>query len=599
MTIENSKKTKDQNPVYFLSKMMWRYSATRRAKVVLYVVMSIIAAIIWALEPLVVGFMLNSIQEGGITEATMWGAFLLLLGLIAIEVGGWTFHGISRYIEMNNAFFARSAYKQYLLAGTLALPIEWQSDHHSGDTIDKIEKGTNGLFGFSENTFQIIQVVVTLIAGIAALMYFDIVATLAVLAFTVPTFFVLARFDKRLVAGYKKVSLMENETTAKVFDALSNVTTVIILRVEALVARAIETAIQKPRPQYSSNARVNEWKWFTASILGRLASVAVVAVYLLNQLRIGTIMVGTIYILYGYVDKIRGTLFQFASLYNDIIRWRANIANTEALSDDFRERLQEGKDRLPSGWQTLSIRDLSFSYENGSDTLHLSDVTLDIKKGERVALIGESGGGKSTFLKLLRDLYHPKTLSLSVDGKEIPDGFVGISDSISLVPQDPEIFSTTIRENITLGVSYPETHIGVYTDVAQFSDIVKRLPKGLESSIVEKGVNLSGGEKQRLALARGLLASEHKDIVLLDEPTSSVDFGNELKIYQNIFDAFPGKTIISSIHRLHLLSQFDSVYLLKGGRIIARGSFEVLKKESPDFRTLWDEYIKTRDAELG
>lgn len=594
-----TQQTKNQNPVYFLSKMMWRYSATRRAKVVLYVGMSIVAAVIWSLEPLVVGFMLNNIQEGGITTETLWGAFVLLFALLAIEIGGWSFHGISRYIEMNNAFFARSAYKEYLLKGTLALPIDWQSDHHSGDTIDKIEKGTNGLFGFSENTFQIIQVVVTLIAGISALFYFDATATLAVLAFTIPTFFVLARFDKRLVAGYKKMSVMENETTAKVFDTLSNVTTVIILRVESLVMSAIRAAIQKPRSQNSSNARVNEWKWFTASILGRFASVAVVAVYLLNQLSIGTIMVGTIYILYGYVDKIRGTLFQFASLYNDIIRWRANIANTEMLSADFRESAEGGENRLPKNWKELAIQDLSFSYNGSDNELHLSGVWLTVRKGERIALIGESGGGKSTFLKLLRDLYHPKSVTLLVDGTLIPNAFNGIENSISLVPQDPEIFSTTIRENITLGIDYPESHIGVFTGMAQFTEIVKRLPKGLESSIVEKGVNLSGGEKQRLALARGLLASEHKDIILLDEPTSSVDFGNELKIYQNIFDAFPGKTIISSIHRLHLLSQFDSIYLFRGGRIIAQGSFENLKKDSVDFRALWDEYIKARDAEDG
>jgi ABC-type multidrug transport system fused ATPase/permease subunit len=493
----------------------------------------------------------------------------------------------------------RSAYKHYLLKGTLELPIDWQTDHHSGDTIDKIEKGTNAMFGFSENTFQILQATVTLFAGLITLLYFDALATVAVLVFTVPTFLILAQFDRRLVTGYKKVSAMENETTAKVFDALSNVTTVIILRVEALVLSAINAAIWKPQPQYASNARVNEWKWFTASVLGRFASIAVVSVYLIHQLALGTILVGTIYILYGYVDRIRGTMFQFAGLYNDILRWRANVANAEDLSKDFRE-VSESQHRLPEGWHTLAIENLSFSYDGvGGEKLHLSDVSLSLKKGERVALIGESGGGKSTFLKLLRDLYHPKTLSLSVDGMALAAGFAGIENSISLVPQDPEIFSTTIRENITLGVEYPESHIKVFTDMAEFTGIAERLPRKLESSIVEKGVNLSGGEKQRLALSRGLLASEHKDIVLLDEPTSSVDFGNELKIYENIFESFPTKTIISSIHRLHLLPLFDTVYLFSGGRIVARGSFTELKAASAEFQKLWQRYIASRDAETA
>ncbi|HYF10130.1 MAG TPA: ABC transporter ATP-binding protein, partial [Candidatus Paceibacterota bacterium] len=226
--------------------------------------------------------------------------------------------------------------------------------------------------------------------------------------------------------------------------------------------------------------------------------------------------------------------------------------------------------------------------------LHLDNVSMKIRRGERIALIGDSGGGKTTFLKLLRDLYHPRTLSLSVDGRPVPGGFAAISESIALVPQDPEIFATTIRENITLGVDYKEQHLRVFTDMARFTDVVARLPHGLESSIVEKGVNLSGGEKQRLALARGLLACEGKDIVLLDEPTSSVDFDNELAIYKNMFAAFERKTILSSIHRLHLLSLFDMVYFFRDGRIIASGSFDELKNSSFEFQDLWNRYVKTR-----
>ncbi len=210
-------------------------------------------------------------------------------------------------------------------------------------------------------------------------------------------------------------------------------------------------------------------------------------------------------------------------------------------------------------------------------------------------MIGESGGGKTTFLKLFRGLYTPKSMTLEVDGKRLGENFTHISESISLIPQDPEIFTTTIRENITLGVDYKDQEINIYTDMAVFTEVVSRLPHGLESSIVEKGVNLSGGEKQRLALSRGLLASREKDIVLLDEPTSSVDFHNELGIYENIFKAMPEKTIISSIHRLHLLSLFDNIFFFKDGKIVASGNLETLKKESKDFQQLWDKYLKTQN----
>lgn len=579
---------------------MWHYSAGNRRWVVVYATLSILANVAWSLEPLVVGSFLNALQAHVTNPSNTSFLFMLLGSFLLIEIVGWLFHGPARFIEMNNAFRVRANYRKFLLQGTMALPIEWHTDHHSGDTIDKIEKGTSALYNFSESTFQTLQAITTLFIGVGALLYYDAWVAFIVLGLCVPTFFVLAAFDAHLVPGYRKVNKFENALSAKVFDVISNITTVIILRVESLVYRTIDEAIQKPYPQFRTNALLNEWKWFSAASLGRLIVVIVVGVYLFKQIALGVVLVGTVYILYGYVERVRGVFFQFAYLYNDIIRYRTSVANAEELSHDFHETINSKKNRLPKGWQRLTISDLSFAYSTAVDApLSLADVSMEITKGERIALIGESGGGKSTFLKLVRDLYHPKSLSLGVDGVPIPGGFAAIENSISLVPQDPEIFATTVRENITLGINYPESHITVFTDMAQFTEVGKRLPKGLESSVVEKGVNLSGGEKQRLALARGLLASEHKEIVLLDEPTSSIDFHNELDIYQNIFDSFPGKTLISSIHRLHLLSLFDHVYLFKAGRIVAHGSFESLKESSSDFKELWERYLATRDAGGG
>ncbi len=283
-------------------------------------------------------------------------------------------------------------------------------------------------------------------------------------------------------------------------------------------------------------------------------------------------------------------------MYNQIVKQRVSVANAEELSENFIKNKLTRDSHLPANWKTVAINNLSFSYhaQDGAD-LHIDGISMVIKKGERIAVIGESGGGKSTFLKLFRDLYHPKHIILRVDDKKTKKNFASIRDSISLVPQDPEIFATTIRENITVGVDYTDEYIKKYTDMACFSEVITRLPHGLESSIVEKGVNLSGGEKQRLALARGLLASQDKDILLLDEPTSSVDMSNELVIYQNIFSSFKDKTIISSIHRLHMLSLFDTIHFFKNGKVIASGSFDDLKSNSKDFQELWERYITTRD----
>jgi ATP-binding cassette, subfamily B, bacterial len=223
-----------------------------------------------------------------------------------------------------------------------------------------------------------------------------------------------------------------------------------------------------------------------------------------------------------------------------------------------------------------------------------------LKKGEKIALIGDSGSGKTTFLKLLRGLYpqqNAKLILVNKKGKVALQSFDSVSDKMSLIPQDPELFTSSIRENITMGIDCTDDELKKYSDMARFTDVINRLPNKLDSSIKEKGVNLSGGEKQRLALSRGLLASSDKEILMLDEPTSSVDSRNELEIYNNIFKAYKGKTIISSIHRLHLLPLFDTIYFFEKGKIVASGSLDSLLKTSPKFNKLWQKYHKQRKEE--
>jgi len=126
-------------------------------------------------------------------------------------------------------------------------------------------------------------------------------------------------------------------------------------------------------------------------------------------------------------------------------------------------------------------------------------------------------------------------------------------------------------------------------EMSQFREVVERLPNKLQTNVLEKGVSLSGGEKQRLALARGLLAAKNSEIVLMDEPTSSVDTINEIKIYNQIFREFKDKTIISALHKLHLLKNFDYIYIFDKGKIIAEGTLPELKSK-PIFRIIWEKY---------
>jgi ABC-type multidrug transport system fused ATPase/permease subunit len=291
------------------------------------------------------------------------------------------------------------------------------------------------------------------------------------------------------------------------------------------------------------------------------------------------------------VSQFTSVFHDVAWQYTEIIQYNTHIETARNIEKAYQEQHRPDQPTdLPGNWQTIEINNLSFSHRIQYDNEHapqsLHNLHLTIGRGKKIALIGESGSGKSTLLALLRGLYNPEAdMQLLVDGR--PFALPTINETVTLFPQEPEIFENTIAYNITLGLPFSESEIMAVSESAHFTDVITQLPKGLESDIREKGVNLSGGQKQRLALARGILAASESELVLLDEPTSSVDPKTEAMIYQKMFAAFKNKAIISSMHRLHLLYQFDYIYVLNQGRIVAEGTFEYLREHSSIFQELW------------
>lgn len=586
------------NPLMYLFGKMWHYSEGNRGNIVLYWVIFIVAELIDVFcMPIVWAKMMDVVTQQGITPSSM-KTLNVLLGLVfARTIVVWSLHGPARLIECTNAFKVRANYRRFLTKGLLTLPLEWHVDHHSGDTIDKSGKGTTALYDVSEDSFQIIYSVVQLVACYCMLVYFSHSSAYIVLVMMCVSAWITMRFDKILIKNYKELNRSENQISESIFDAVSNVSTVIILRVEKLVFDAIMHKVEKPFELYRQTNRLNEAKWFLTSVCCTIMTISVLAVYFRQHMGSSAgVLVGSVYLLINYLNRIADLFFRFCSMYGDIMKRKARVMNCEELTTDFKTE-SFANHVLPKEWQKLRIENLSFSYHTeGVVDLHLKEVSLSLERGERVAFVGESGSGKTTLLKVIRDLYHPQSLNLSVDGQIIPQGFEGISRAIALVPQNPEIFATTILSNITMGADYDMSFVRKFTDMACFTDVVENLPKQFKSSIKEKGVNLSGGQQQRLALSRGLLACHDKDIVLLDEPTSSLDTMTEMKVYRGIFQGFRGQTIVSSIHRLHLLPLFDRICMFEGGEIIASGTLSELLSSCSQFEALWQQYTNNQES---
>jgi ATP-binding cassette subfamily C protein len=221
----------------------------------------------------------------------------------------------------------------------------------------------------------------------------------------------------------------------------------------------------------------------------------------------------------------------------------------------------------------VSVRDLSFAYGDGPPILdHLN---LDIQAGEKVALVGASGGGKSTLVQVILGLYPPTSGKVCFDG--IPHDEIGldvIRDNVATVLQQPAMFNGTVRINLTLGRDKSDDELWQALEVAQLKATIEELPGQLDAVIGKQGVRLSGGQRQRLAIARMILADPK--VVILDEATSSLDTETEARVHKALQSFLKGRTTLIIAHRLTAVKQADKVYVFDNGGIIEQGHHDEL-----------------------
>lgn len=583
-----------QEPSIFLFRKMWEFAGERRRNIVLYAVMYLIANLIILLPPLIFGSFVREIQSNGVGTENLQYLLVLLFCILFAEIGFWLFHGPARVIENFTGFQTEISYRRYLLGGVLDLGLTWHSEHDSGNTIDKVNKAGDGIGKYSKNVFQIIQLIVRLVGTSLVLIWFSPQIAFWVLLSVIASFFVIYQFDKRIVPQYRRLNELANKAMASIFDALSNITSVKILHIEKPILEGISTRLYASQNLYHQNSKLNEAKWFTGAIIFQGIAVIPIGFYIYFGVREGEyIDAGIVSTLYLYLSNLIYVYFGFTGFYEELTICKNQVLNAKPIEDTFLLSRAIRKERTKT-WRILSIKDLDFTYDDLGSVQHLSGLNMDIHRGERIAVIGESGSGKTTFLKVLHGLYPSAQGLVGFDNKKtFKTSFADIDLQTMLVPQEPEIFSSTIRENITLGIPYPESDVLHVMRIANFDLVVDALPKSLDSIINEKGVNLSGGQKQRLALSRALLFSKDKDIILLDESTSSVDIENETEIYTNIWKEFSKKTVIASIHKMNLLKMFDRIYIFENGTIIDSGSFDELLAKNASFKANWDQFVAT------
>ncbi|EGR0760414.1 TPA: ABC transporter ATP-binding protein [Vibrio parahaemolyticus] len=232
----------------------------------------------------------------------------------------------------------------------------------------------------------------------------------------------------------------------------------------------------------------------------------------------------------------------------------------------------------------VKIEHVDFSYNNENKVL--DDLSLHIPAGKKVALVGASGGGKSTLIQLLIGVYRQNAGSIRFNDELTEDiGFEVIRDKIAVVLQQPILFNDTLRHNLTLGGHFDEMSLWRALEVAQLQDVISQLNHGLDTQIGRNGIRLSGGQRQRLAIARMVLSNPQ--FVILDEATSALDTATESALHKALTEFLRGRTTLIVAHRLSAVKQADLIYVLEDGKVTQTGTHGELVEQEGLYQTLY------------
>ncbi|MBY7792308.1 ABC transporter ATP-binding protein/permease [Vibrio fluvialis] len=295
----------------------------------------------------------------------------------------------------------------------------------------------------------------------------------------------------------------------------------------------------------------------------------------------------------GQIFAVFGYLWFMLSPVQELLGIQFSWYSAKAALSRINELLQlEEEHRPPSKVNPftddreveVSISHVNFSYDGEHKVL--DDLSLEIPAGKKVALVGASGGGKSTLIQLLIGVYRANSGEIRYNGETCDDiSFDVIRSQIAVVLQQPVLFNDTLRHNLTLGSDYDELSLWRALDIAQMQDVITKLNQGLDTQIGRNGIRLSGGQRQRLAIARMILSNPK--FVILDEATSALDTATEAALHKALTEFLHGRTTLIVAHRLSAVKQADLIYVLEDGHVSQSGTHGELVEQEGLYQTLY------------
>ncbi len=538
-------------------------------------------------EPMLFGQTIDLLTQAGTrgAEATLRDGIRLFGLWLLVGVGSIVIGAIVSLHADRLAHRLRLDVMAQYFAHVLQLHLAFHHGAHSGRLLSIMLSGGDEVFHLWLMMFRShLSTFVAILVLLPLTLLLNWKLGLVLIVLTVLSASLTAYVTHRTHSAQGEVQVRHTELAERAGDAIGNV-----LLVQSFVRQAAELRqLHRVMEQVvAAQFPVLNW-WAVISVLNSAAStLTVIAIFALGAwLNLqGEVSVGAIVTFMGFANHLIGRLGQAVEFTNGLFMQAPSLAQFFEILDT-RSRVQDLPGAVPLAGVKgrVVFEGVGFSYDTGKRALE--EVSFDVEPGQKVALVGETGAGKSTTMGLLMRQYDPQQGRILVDGIDIREVTLdSLRANIGVVFQESLLFFRTIEDNLRVG--RPEASEAEMVEAArqaQAHDFILRQPRGYQTHIGERGSNLSGGERQRLAVARVLL--KNPPILILDEATSALDTATEVRVQQALHTLMRGRTTLVIAHRLSTIRNADLILVFSQGRIVERGTFEELSRRGGAFSRL-------------
>lgn len=554
------------------------YSGKEKYKLLIFFIVAILLSLIGMLPPYLYGLIIDDLTKG------VFSMIYVYLGITAIS---YVMYQIIRNVMTYKLkiFSLKVKNNTRILSYKYLFGLDFHFFKHNslGMYLERIEKGAGAIQKFIVDLFRsvfvkIFGIIFSLIVVIKINLYIGIFALFVSYLFWHYQHTTL----KKLVNYENNVHSSGEKVYSKIIDFFSNIALIKFLNVKDKLLSLLNNSYGEVLENQKKARSYERTKVAISTLILELSSVITLA-YLAYNVINGSITIGVAVMVYGFFLKITDSSTKIYEVYHQLVGYRTSMYRLSLIYDNKPTIIDPKVSKIPKKYD-VSFENILFKYTDSEKNI-LKNISLKIKKGEKLAIVGLSGSGKSSLINLLLKCYIPQKGNVFIGGVNINDvSFKNLYKIVKVVPQHNELINTTIKENFELTVDKKvgeKEIINALKNSASY-DFVFKLSNGINTVVGAHGQAFSGGEKQRICIARALLSNP--EILVLDEATASLDVITEKKIYEKISKL--SKTIISITHRIESLHYFDRIVVMHDGKIVGEGTHNELIRSNIYYKKL-------------